>query len=78
VLLWSYVVTAVTERLGIEPIAVGHHPDLAIEALATALRADRRRLIIVLDDVETVTRLATLTHAVRALPANARLILIAA
>ena len=77
VLLWTYVMTAVTERLGIEPIAVGHHPDLAIEALAAALRADRRRLIIVLDDVETVTRLATITHAVRALPPNARLILIA-
>ena len=77
VLLWTYVVTAVTECLGIEPIEVGHHPDLAIEALAAALRADRRRLIIVLDDVETVTRLATITHAVRALPINARLILIA-
>ena len=54
--------------------------DPAIEVLAGELEADGRALIIVVDDLDRVTsarRLATITHAIRALPAGVRLVLIA-
>ena len=85
--LWSYIVagieqirpgvaTAAWRRLG----AGDSTADPAIEILAADLEADGRPLVIVIDDLDRVTssrRLATITHAVRALPPTCRLVLIA-
>ena len=80
--LWTYVCAAVRQALrGVAAEAPSETTaEPAIEALATELAADGRPLVIVLDALDHVRSkrsLATIEHAVRALPAHVRLVLIA-
>lgn len=85
--LWTYIVAGIQQALsGVgararERLRAGDPTaDPAIEVLAAELERDGRELVIVIDDLDRVVnarRLATITHAARALPANARLLLIA-
>ena len=84
--LWSYIVAGIEQALpGVgaaarERLGAGDSTaDPAIEVLAGELEADGRPLVIVIDDLDRVTnprRLATITHAVRALPESVRLVLV--
>ena len=84
--LWSYIVAGIEQALpGVgaaarERLGAGDSTaDPAIEVLAGELEADGRPLVIVIDDLDRVTnprRLATITHAARALPESVRLVLV--
>jgi LuxR family maltose regulon positive regulatory protein len=84
--LWTYVATAVDrvrEGLGRGALhrlrSSGTTVDDAVDELVDGIRAFGRELILVLDELESVTDrdcLATVGHAAEHLPANARLVLV--
>ena len=84
--LWTYVATAVDhvrEGLGRSALhrlrSSGATVEDAVDELVDGIRAFGRELIVVLDELESVTdpdSLASIDHAAEHLPANARLVLI--
>jgi len=85
--LWTYVATAVDrvrEGLGRRALhrlraSGGATVDDAVDELVDGIRAFGRELIVVLDELESVTDpdcLASIDHAAEHLPANARLVLV--
>jgi LuxR family maltose regulon positive regulatory protein len=85
--LWTYVATAVDrvrEGLGLGALhrlrSSGASVDDAVDDVVEGIRAFGDELILVLDELESVTDpdcLASIDHAAEHLPANARLVLIA-
>ena len=86
VLLWRYVATAVDRvrpglaRDALRRLGVAGGPlDVAVDELLNAAAALERELVIVLDDLQTVTGqecLASIDHALAHLPANTRVVLV--
>jgi LuxR family maltose regulon positive regulatory protein len=84
--LWRYVATAVDRvrsglgRGALQRLGVAGSPiEVAVDELMNGIAAFGNRLVLVLDDVQTVTDedcLASIDHAVAHLPDNARVIVI--
>ncbi len=84
--LWTYVATAVDRvREGLGRVALhrlrvpGASIDAAVDELMNGIAAFGDEVVVVLDELETVsdaTCLASIDHAVDRLPANARLVLV--